>query len=303
MAKAAREKNSLRARFTMPVCGRTVPSFPVDCVSLPDTLLESELFGHEKGAFTGAHVSKPGLFEGGGRRDRVSGRGQRDGPDLCSRGCCGCCRSADAAVGGIRFLDVDVRVIAASNQDLNCLPAGRISEDLLPAECHSVVLPPLRNREGDILLLAREFLRRFMTQQLGVGLCAGVDASATDLCGYSWPGNVRELQNVIERACSSKPMGRSIRASTLLIGCGNAEGSLCVRRSRLLQTCQAGSSHDIRAKFLIDLLKRNDGHMGKAAREAQVDRKTVERMVKKMACANCSSESVKRKKFNVKGEM
>jgi two-component system response regulator AtoC len=262
------------------------PFIPVDCVSLPDTLLESELFGHEKGAFTGAHVSKPGLFEvaAGGTvfLDEVSGMSQT----LQSRLLRVLQERQMWRVGGIRFLDVDVRVIAASNQDLEAAcRRGEFREDLYyRLNVIPIVLPPLRHREGDILLLAREFLRRFMTQQRP-GLEHSVpdlDGSATDvLCGYSWPGNVRELQNVIERAAvlADGPVITSAHLPDRVRECQGEDappteaGSFKHAKQAAVTTFERG--------FLIDLLKRHDGHMGRAARESGVDRKTIERMVKK----------------------
>lgn len=262
------------------------PFIPVDCVSLPDTLLESELFGHEKGAFTGAHVSKPGLFEvaAGGTvfLDEVSGMSQT----LQSRLLRVLQERQMRRVGGIRFLDVDVRVIAASNQDLEAAcRRGEFREDLYyRLNVIPIVLPPLRHREGDILLLAREFLRRFMTQQ-PPGLEHSVpdlDGSATDvLCGYSWPGNVRELQNVIERAAvlADGPVITSSHLPDRVRECQGEDappteaGSFKHAKQAAVTTFERG--------FLIDLLKRHDGHMGRAARESGVDRKTIERMVKK----------------------
>lgn len=261
------------------------PFIPVDCVSLPDTLLESELFGHEKGAFTGAHVSKPGLFEiaSGGTvfLDEVSGMSQT----LQSRLLRVLQERQMRRVGGIRFMDVDVRVIAASNQDLEAAcRRGEFREDLYyRLNVIPISLPPLRSRDGDIPLLAREFLRRFLKQQRpGTAFTPELSAAATDLlCRYPWPGNVRELQNVIERA--------AVLADGPVI-----LGEHLPERLRGLDADDSGSSEapsfkhakqmavtTFERSFLIDLLKRHDGHMGHAAREAGVDRKTIERMVKK----------------------
>ncbi|CAE6752697.1 MAG: sigma-54-dependent Fis family transcriptional regulator [Nitrospira sp.] len=261
------------------------PFIPVDCVSLPDTLLESELFGHEKGAFTGAHVSKPGLFEvaAGGTvfLDEVSGMSQT----LQSRLLRVLQERQMRRVGGIRFLDVDVRVIAASNQDLEAAcRRGEFREDLYyRLNVIPIVLPPLRRREGDIPMLAREFLRRFMKQQGSApGVAPDLDPTATELlCGYAWPGNVRELQNVIERAAvlADGPLItaahlperlRQVVADEAVLG---EAGSFKHAKQAAVTTFERS--------FLIDLLKRHDGHMGRAAREAGVDRKTIERMVKK----------------------
>ena len=225
------------------------PFIPVDCVSLPDTLLESELFGHEKGAFTGAHVSKPGLFEvaSGGTvfLDEVSGMSQ----PLQSRLLRVLQERQMRRVGGIRFIDVDVRVIAASNQDLEAAcRRGEFREDLYyRLNVIPIALPPLRNREGDIPLLAREFLRRFLKQQRpGMAFSPELSASATDLlCRYSWPGNVRELQNVIERAAVLAD-GPTILSSHLPERLRGIESRrLGLRRSGFVQTSQTGGRHHV----------------------------------------------------------
>ena len=261
------------------------PFVPVDCVSLPDTLLESELFGHEKGAFTGAHTSKPGLFEmaQGGTvfLDEVSGMSQ----NLQARLLRVLQERQVRRVGGTRLVDVDVRVIAASNQDLEqACRQGTFREDLyFRLNVIPVALPPLRAREGDIRLLAREFLGRFSRRSgLAPDLTPDLSPEVMELLvRYPWPGNVRELQNVIERAVAL------------------AEGSvICVEHvpERLHQS-QAGDPRQPDAasfkqakqqavqsferNFLVDLLTRHGGHMGRAAREAGVDRKTIERMVKR----------------------
>jgi two-component system response regulator AtoC len=263
----------------------TRPFIPVDCVSLPDTLLESELFGHEKGAFTGAHVSKPGLFEiaAGGTvfLDEVSGMSQT----LQSRLLRVLQERQMRRVGGIRFTDVDVRVIAASNQDLEeACRRGEFREDLYyRLNVIPIALPPLRNREGDIILLAREFLRRFMKQQgPTASLVPQLDQAAIDvLCWYAWPGNVRELQNVIERAAvlaDSPTIGLAHLPERVQASGGVDSGS---GEAASFKHAKQAAVITFERGFLIDLLRRHDGHMGRAAREAGVDRKTIERMVKR----------------------
>ncbi len=261
------------------------PFIPVDCVSLNDALLESELFGHEKGAFTGAHAAKPGLFEiaHGGTvfLDEVSGMS----PNLQARLLRVLQERQVRRVGGTRFTHVDVRIIAASNQDLEDLcRKGTFRDDLYyRLNVIPVALPPLRLRDGDILLLANEFVTRFMQRvQTGSGPMPAIDPSAADLLmRYTWPGNVRELQNVMERAAvlvdGHTVMSRHLpdRLQALVDkDSGNPEsGSFKQAKQQAVEAFERN--------FLLDLLKRNEGHMGRAAREAGVDRKTIERMVKK----------------------
>ena len=261
------------------------PFVPVDCVSLPDTLLESELFGHEKGAFTGAHASKPGLFEmaQGGTvfLDEVSGMSR----SLQSRLLRVLQERHVRRVGGTRLTDVDVRVIAASNQELEqACRRGEFREDLyFRLNVIPITLPPLRAREGDIQWLAQEFLGRFSRRSgLASDVTSALTPEVTDLLvRYHWPGNVRELQNVIERAVALAE-GPVIRVEHL---------PERLHVAQIEELCQADAASFKRAKqqavrlfernFLVELLKRHGGHMGRAAREAGVDRKTVERMVKR----------------------
>jgi DNA-binding NtrC family response regulator len=261
------------------------PFIPVDCVSLNDSLLESELFGHEKGAFTGAHVAKPGLFEvaNGGTvfLDEVSGMS----PNLQARLLRVLQERQVRRVGGTRFANVDVRVIAASNQDLEDLcRRGTFREDLYyRLNVIPIALPPLRSRDRDILLLANEFLTRFVQRvRPEAGAVPTIDPSAADvLIRYPWPGNVRELQNVIERAAvlvdGATVMTAHLpdRLQTL------AEKDSAHSEAASFRQAKQQAVESFERTFLLDLLKRNDGHMSRAAREAGVDRKTIERMVKK----------------------
>ncbi len=260
---------------------------PVDCAALPDTLLESELFGHERGAFTGAHISKPGLFEiaEGGTvfLDEVSAMSDV----LQSRLLRVLQERQVRRVGGTRFLNIDVRIVAASNRDLaEASRSEQFRHDLYyRLNVIQITLPPLRARSGDVPLLAKTLLARCTVS--GSEPLA-LDADVLDvLSRYDWPGNVRELQNVIERAAAlaegpiirvehlpdelqhlyRHPMG-AFGADTHDEASGFKEAKQEVVRS-------------FERQFLVDLLKRHQGHMGHVAKEAGVDRKTIERMVKK----------------------
>lgn len=177
------------------------PFVAVNCAALPESLVESELFGHERGAFTGATDRKLGKFEIANRGslflDEVGDlpldaqakllRVLQDG--LVER------------VGGTRAARVDVRVIAATNKDLETrVTQGAFRADLFyRLSVFPIRIPPLRDRPGDIVLLARHFLQQFEIRFRKPSL--DFTAGALDrLCRHEWPGNVRELQNVIERA-------------------------------------------------------------------------------------------------------
>jgi two-component system response regulator AtoC len=276
----------LLARFIHQASRRSDRSFiPVDCVSLNDSLLESELFGHEKGAFTGAHAAKPGLFEvaSGGTvfLDEVSGMS----PNLQARLLRVLQERHVRRVGGTRFMNVDVRIIAASNQNLEELcRRGTFREDLYyRLNVLSIALPPLRARERDILLLANEFVTRFLQRARPEDASLPtLDPSVADvLMRYSWPGNVRELQNIMERAAvlvdgsMVRPAHLPERLQSLIEKeSGQTDtGSFKQAKQQAVETFERN--------FLLELLKRNEGHMSRAAREAGVDRKTIERMVKR----------------------
>jgi two-component system response regulator AtoC len=261
------------------------PFIPVDCVSLQDSLLETELFGHEKGAFTGAHAAKAGLFEAadGGTifLDEVSGMSA----NLQARLLRVLQERHVRRVGGTRFTPLNVRVIAASNQDLEGLcKRGTFREDLYyRLNVIPLTLPPLRARGEDILLLANEFLTRFAQRiRAEAGTVPTIDLSAADLLmRYAWPGNVRELQNVMERAAVLVD-GATVTSTHLperFLALSERD-SLQSESSSFKQAKQQ-AVESFERSFLVELLKRNDGHMGRAAREAGVDRKTIERMVKK----------------------
>lgn len=274
------------ARLIHESSSRTIcPFIPVDCVSLQDSLLETELFGHEKGAFTGAHVSKAGLFEAanGGTifLDEVSGMSA----NLQARLLRVLQERHVRRVGGTRFTSLNVRVIAASNQNLEeqC-QRGTFREDLYyRLNVIPLNLPPLRDRGEDILLLANEFLTRFAQQvRSDLSTVPTIDPSAAELLmRYGWPGNVRELQNVMERAAVLVE-GATVTSAHLperLLSL--AERDTIQQESTSFKQAKQQAVESFERGFLVDLLKRNDGHMGRAAREAGVDRKTIERMVKK----------------------
>src|SRR6266540_580236 len=177
------------------------PFVSVNCGAFPETLLESELFGYVKGAFTGANTNKPGLFElANGGTIFLDEIGETTLPmqvkllrvlqERCIR-----------AVGGGQESPVDVRVIAATNRNLmQQVQEGRFREDLyyrlsvIPVE-----VPPLRDRGDDIVLLANHFLKKFAVQ-MGNKVVRLSPESLKTMQGYDWPGNVRVLENTIERA-------------------------------------------------------------------------------------------------------
>ncbi len=191
IARAIHDRSTRKAR----------PFVEISCGSIPETLLESELFGHVKGAFTGAHTDKPGRFlaASGGTLflDEINSASQAMQLKLLRI----LQERRFEAVGSDKTVEVDVRVILASNQPLEVLVAdGRFRQDLYyRINVVKIELPPLRERRADIALLAARFLERFASE-LGKQLVGFSPEAADALRAYSYPGNVRELQNIIERA-------------------------------------------------------------------------------------------------------
>jgi two-component system NtrC family response regulator len=188
----------LAARMVHEESGRKAgPFIPVNCAALTETLLESELFGHEKGAFTGAVARKPGRFElADGGSIFLDEIGEMS-PGLQSKLLRVLEERRLTRVGGVDNIAIDVRLITATNRNLKELVReGRFREDLyFRINVFPVTMPPLRERKEDIPHLARYFLRRKNYPH------PDLDPEVLKLlCDYSWPGNIRELKNILERA-------------------------------------------------------------------------------------------------------
>jgi transcriptional regulator with GAF, ATPase, and Fis domain len=216
------------------------PFVPVNCAAFTESLLESELFGHEKGAFTGADHAKPGRFElaQGGTLflDEVG--------DIPVTTQVKLLRSLETRtferVGGTESIAVDVRIVAATNRDLEeLISTGQFREDLyFRLNVVPVNLPPLREHAEDIPQLAHSFLQQ-LAERSGVA-AKGLARGAIDrLIGYSWPGNIRELRNVIERAAVVYSGDSVLREGDVVRALGvqgspAAGADLNVRQRRLL---------------------------------------------------------------------
>ena len=261
---------------------------PVDCASLPEHLLESELFGHEKGAFTGAVRTKPGLMEvaSGGTLflDEIGelpvGLQVKLLRALQER--------QIRRVGGTTLIDVDLRVVSATNRDLReAAVKGTFREELYyRVNVIEIRLPPLRQRAGDVRLLAHAFLKRYGQARIH----ALDDAAVAALEAYTWPGNVRELQNIIERGCALAEGDTLIRRDLpehVLAG-GLRAAAAPVIDSHLAGTTDLGlkDAKDrwmavLEASYLRELLDRHEGNISAAAKAAGIDRKTFHRLINK----------------------
>jgi DNA-binding NtrC family response regulator len=268
------------------------PFVPVDCASLPEQLLESELFGHEKGAFTGAVKGKRGLME-------VADRGTLFLDEIAEMPVALQVKLLRALqerqlrrVGGTATIDVDARVVSATNRDLRAAVAkGQFREELYyRVNVIEIPLPPLRDRAGDVRLLAHAFLKRYGGERVR----AFEEAALETLEAWAWPGNVRELQNVVERACAladGDRVGRQDLPDYLVQGRGlRAAGAAPAAGAAL----PAGATADLplkdakekwmqvlEAAYLRDLLERHGGNISAAAKAAGIDRKTFHRLINK----------------------
>lgn len=239
----------------------------VNCAALPENLLESELFGHEKGAFSGADSTKPGLFE-------IAHRGTLfldEIGDLDPRMQVKLLRVLDGVsyyrVGGVKKVSVDVRLIAATNQDLKLAVAeGRFRSDLYHRLSQiRLAVPPLRERSEDILPLAEHYLQQHAP---GVSFSAEVKAK---LRAYSWPGNVRELRNVVIRAAVFAT-DREVVAADL------PDDFAATSFHQDLQNLS--SLPDLERGAIVKALEECRGHQQKAAIRLGISRRTLQRRIK-----------------------
>ena len=230
----------------------------VNCAALQENLLESELFGHEKGAFTGADKQRIGRFE------------QADGGTLFLDEIGDMSPSTQAKIlrvlqeheferlGGTRTLRVDVRLIAATNRDLPAMvQAGQFREDLYyRLNVVSIEMPPLRERKDDIVPLANSFIRKFSGE-----LKKKIDGLDTDaqklLMRYNWPGNIRELENTIERAMLLAE-GRAIGAEDLRLGEAPTPGSSREQTTIVRIPPTGVALEDVERFALIEALKMSN---------------------------------------------
>jgi two-component system response regulator PilR (NtrC family) len=180
---------------------RDAPFVSVNCAAVPENLLESELFGHMKGAFTDAHQNKKGLFEAAHRGTLFLDEVGETPPPMQVKLLRALQEKTIRRVGATEETEVDVRLVAATNRPLETLlREGKLREDLFyRLNVIPIHLPPLRERREDIPLLAESFLRRF-SQEMGKNVVKISTEAMQRLSRHSWPGNVRELENVIERA-------------------------------------------------------------------------------------------------------
>lgn len=251
---------------------RNGPFVPVECSAMPGSLIESELFGYERGAFTGADRTKKGLIESADGGTLFLDEIGDLGVELQTRLFRFVEERELRRVGGLSRIRVDCRILCATNQDLQAkIKAGTFREELYyRLSVVTVKLPPLRERPDDIPHLARFFLERFSRRY---GKClSGSPQFYEALIHQSWPGNVRQLKNVIERLSALSP-GGVLQPQDLE---DESPGTDIASNFAMLPWKDARERHlaSFESAYARAVLTRCGGNISAAAREAGVDRKT-----------------------------
>jgi DNA-binding NtrC family response regulator len=239
------------------------PFVAINCAAVPENLLESELFGHEKGAFTGAVVRKPGLFEVADRGVLFLDEVGEIPPPIQVKLLRAIETKEFFRVGGTRSIHADVRIVSATNKRLKGeMQAGRFREDLYyRMNGVTLTLPPLRERPADVPLLAAHFLARAAPRKR-------LSPPAIEaLRLYQWPGNVRELQMVIQRAAILCPR-ETIDISDLPIEASETPWTVAATRTGMTLA-------EMERQYIESVLRAHDGHRGKAATALGIDPKTL----------------------------
>jgi transcriptional regulator with PAS, ATPase and Fis domain len=243
----------------------------INCAALPEHLVESELFGYEKGAFSGADASKPGLFELADKSTIFLDEIGELQPQVQVK----LLRVLDGApyfrLGGHRKITVDVRVVAATNQDLElAVKEGRFRKDLFHRLSQfQLRVPPLRERPEDIAALARHFLK----------LKASDKSFSTDalsaLQAYSWPGNIRELRNLVAKLAMSAA-DHQINGHDVTTELYRTEGGTVGMKQALPQ----GNLENMEEQMIIRALEQTGGHRSHAEEQLGISRRTLSRKMR-----------------------
>ena len=258
------------------------PLVTVNCATLQEHLLESELFGHEKGAFTGADRAKMGLFEVAEGGTLFVDEVAEMAPALQAKLLRVLEDGHYRRVGGTQQKRADVRVVAATNKPLEDeVKAGRFREDLFfRLNVISIDLPALKDRRGDIPELIAHFLH---TRQAGRGLMTVDPAAHAALCAYDWPGNVRELANVLERA-QILAEGDTITPDDLPENLGRV-GESAPTAGEPAPVVSPDDLDRVEQRHVADVLRRHGGNKMQAAKALGVSRRTLYRLIDKYRLA------------------
>jgi len=252
------------------------PFVPVNCAAITETLLESELFGHAKGAFTGATRARRGLFEEANGGTLFIDEIGETAPGFQAKLLRALQEGEIRRVGESSPVQVNVRVIAATNQELRrAIAEKRFREDLFyRLNVVPIRIPPLRERREDIPLLAAHFLQRFNRRTGGEKLLT--PEAVAVLQGHDWPGNVRELENMIEQAAALSP-GREIRAADVQLEERPAAAGGEAGAGTLAEAVE-----EAERRAIATALARSGSDLGRVARELGVSSTTLWRKMKRL---------------------
>ena len=249
---------------------RDHPFVTLNCAAIPSGLLESELFGHEKGAFTGALARKVGRFELANQGtlflDEVG-----DIPlDLQPKLLRALQEKEFERLGGVRTIPINVRLLAATNRHLGQMMGDKLfrSDLYYRLNVFPIVAAPLRDRPEDIPVLARHFLRKYATE-MKRDVETIPEATLRSMMSWSWPGNVRELENFIERSVILSP-GKELRAP------------LADVRAEAVQASTRGTLEQVEKEHILRVLRETDGVISKAARKLGMPRTTLNATLRKL---------------------
>lgn len=260
---------------------RNEPFIPINCGAIPENLLESELFGHERGAFTGAHSQVQGKFEYAHKGTLFLDEVGELSANLQVKLLRFLQEKTIQRVGGRQEIYVDARIIAATNVDIvSAIQDGKFREDLYyRIGVITIKLPPLRERQDDIMLLANLFLKRFSDEFKKK--IRGFDSATVELIkSYDWPGNVRELENRIKRAVI---MSESPMLQPLDLGfSGIDQGSILLSGKMTLKEAR----DKVEREMIISALEKQKGNIAKAAEELGISRPTLYDLLKKHGLYN-----------------
>ena len=263
------------------------PYIPIDCGAIPEALVESELFGHEKGAFTGAYTDKKGKFEHANEGtlflDEITNLPEAAQAKLL--------RVLEERkvhpVGGLKTVDIDIRIIVATNNDISgAVKENKFRNDLFfRLNEFNILIPPLRERKEDIPVIANHFIKKanneFCKEVKGIS-----PEALKQMLDYRWPGNIRELKNVIKMAVLSAEEDYIIPEN--LPGSITKEQNIC--KLPLIDVDDEISYDSANDKFekalITEALKRTGGNKAKAAVLLKIDRKTLYRKMSKLGECN-----------------
>ena len=253
----------------------------INCNGIPENLLESELFGHEKGSFTGAHAQRKGLIENAADGTLFLDEIGELPPPIQVKLLRFLQEQRFQRVGGRQEIQIDTRVIAATNADLKqTISEGKFREDLyFRLAVVVIMLPPLRDRGDDVALLAREFLQRYAAQNNKKSLAFSPDALRA-LYRHNWPGNVRELQNRVKRAVIMTD-GKRLTADDLELADLSQTSPATLKEAR----------EAVEKEVVQNALKRHQGKITSAALELGVSRPTLYELMEKLGIERAERNS------------